>query len=57
MGKLIAAAVAGSTEAIRRLQEIMESGQAAIVQATRENTRILDSWDNNGSIATTPGEP
>jgi hypothetical protein len=57
MGKLIAAAVAGSTEAIRRLQEIMESGQAAIVQATRENTRILDSWDNNGSIATTAGEP
>ena len=57
MAALISAAIAGSTEAIKRLQEIMESGQAAIVAATRENTNILDSWDDNGAIVTTPETP
>lgn len=54
VGALIAAAIAGSTDAIRQLREIMETGQAAVIDATRETNRILDSWDDNGAIVTTP---
>lgn len=54
VGALIAAAIAGSTEAIERLREVMEAGQAAVIDATRQTNTILDSWDDNGAIVTTP---
>lgn len=57
MAELIRAAIAGSTEAIKRLQEIMEAGNAAIVAASRETSTILDSWDDNGAIVTTTTTP
>lgn len=54
MAALIRAAIAGSTEAIERLREVMESGQAGIINATNQTNTILDSWDDNGAIVTTP---
>lgn len=57
LGDIFTQQLAGSTAAIEALRASVEAGLAQVASNTLATTRLLDSWDDNGSIATTPVTP
>lgn len=53
LGDIFRDALAGNTTSIDALRASVEAGLATVATNTRDTTRLLDSWDNNGSMATT----
>jgi len=56
IGSIISAAVNRSTDAIIALRGSVESGQAEIAAATKKTSRLLEEWDGNGALVTTPAD-
>jgi hypothetical protein len=45
--------MAGNSAAIEALRASIEAGLAQVASNTNATNKLLDSWDNNGSMATT----
>jgi hypothetical protein len=53
LGDIFANAMAGNSAAIEALRASIEAGLAQVASNTNATNKLLDSWDNNGSMATT----
>jgi len=57
LGDIFTTQISGSTAAIEALRASLEAGLATVAANTLATSRLLESWDDNGSIATTPVTP